>query len=226
MLSIVIPTLNSAGELGGTLAALAGDASDPPFGEIVIADGGSTDGTLAQARAAGAVVVSSAASRGVQLRRGGETATGDWLLFLHADTVLGAGWRDEAAEFIAGTGNRERAATFRFVLSDTRPAARRLERIVAWRCRRLGLPYGDQGLLLSRSYYDHLGGYRPLALMEDVDLVRRIGRRRLTLFETPAHTSAKRYQRRGYLPRSARNLFCLLLYFLGVPDRTLARFYG
>ncbi len=80
---------------------------------------------------------------------------------------------------MADPANAGRAAVFRFALDDATPAARRLERVVAWRCRTLGLPYGDQGLLLSRALYDALGGFRALRLMEDVDLIRRVGRARL-----------------------------------------------
>ncbi|MCZ6590383.1 MAG: glycosyl transferase family 2, partial [Alphaproteobacteria bacterium] len=89
-----------------------------------------------------------------------------------------------------------------------------------------GLPYGDQGLLLARELYDTLGGYRPLVLMEDVDLVRRLGRRRLVALPASARTSAERYRRSGYLVRSARNLLCLLLYRLGVPLPIVRRLYG
>jgi hypothetical protein len=127
---------------------------------------------------------------------------------------------------MAARENRERAAYFRYALDDDAPAARRLERVVAWRCRRLGLPYGDQGLLLSRALYDAVGGYRPIVLMEDVDIVRRLGRARLAALDHKAVTSAARYRRDGYLRRSARNLVCLSAWFLGVDPRRIARLYG
>ena len=103
---------------------------------------------------------------------------------------------------------------FRLSLDDCAREARLLEAISAWRARVLGLPYGDQGLLISRCFYETLGGYRPLALMEDVDIARRIGRQRFHHFDALAQTSALRYRRAGYFCRPARNLFCLLLYFL------------
>ena len=111
-------------------------------------------------------------------------------------------------------------------LDDPKAAARRLEVMVAWRCRVLGLPYGDQGLLISRAFHDRLGGFSDQPLMEDVALVRRIGRARLRFFETAALTSAARYRRAGYAWRSARNLGCLALYFLGVPPRWIVPLYG
>lgn len=122
--------------------------------------------------------------------------------------------------------NLERVAVFRFSLDEASPPARRLERLVAWRSRFFGLPYGDQGLLISRRFYERLGGFRAMPLMEDVDLVRRIGRRHLVLLDARAITSAARYRRDGWLLRSLRNLLCLTLYFLGLPPRLLLRFYA
>jgi glycosyltransferase involved in cell wall biosynthesis len=166
-------------------------------------------------------VVQAARGRGSQLRAGAEAVTGDWLLFVHADTRLAPGWRAAVAELAA-----DRAGYFRFRLDDGSPAARRLERRVAWRSSRFGLPYGDQGLFLSRALYEQVGGFRPLPLMEDVDLVRRIGRKRLVELPADAVTSAERWRKGGWRLRSARNLACLSLYFLGLPPRLIARLYG
>jgi hypothetical protein len=126
---------------------------------------------------------------------------------------------------MADPANRERAACFRLGFDDASAMARRLERIVAWRTRRLGLPYGDQGLVIARSFYDALGGYRPLPIMEDVDFARRIGRRRLSVLAATALTSAARYRRHGYAARMLRNMTCLALYFLGVPPLFIAGLY-
>jgi hypothetical protein len=118
------------------------------------------------------------------------------------------------------------AGYFRFVLDSADRRARRLERIVAWRGRVLGLPYGDQGLLIHRDLLRAVGGMKPMPLMEDVDLVRRLGRRRLRALPADAVTSAERWERDGYLRRSTRNLLCLSLWFAGVPPRLIRRLYG
>ncbi|HEX5318201.1 MAG TPA: TIGR04283 family arsenosugar biosynthesis glycosyltransferase [Stellaceae bacterium] len=215
-LSIVIPTLNAAGTLADCLQRLAGC-------EIVVADGGSADATVAVARGAGATVVEAPRGRGSQLAAGAEPARGEWLLFLHADCRLEAGWREAVRDFCA---NEDRAGYFALALDDKAPAARRVERLVAWRSRVLGLPYGDQGLLISRRLYDSAGGYAPIPLMEDVELARRLGRRRLAPIGATVTASARRYREGGYVARPLRNLACLGLYFAGVAPRRIARLYG
>lgn len=222
-LGIVIPTLNAANTLPRALEALSGDGLNP---DIVVCDGGSADTTVDIAQRFGARVTESLGGRGAQLAEGARTVLGDWLLFLHADTIPPPDWAETVTRFMDTPENRSRAGYFRFALDDPAPKARQLERLVRWRCRWLGLPYGDQGLLLSRSLYDALGGYPAVPLMEDVALVRRLGRARLVELPGVAVTGAARYRRHGYLLRSARNLVCLALYFLGLPPAAIKRIYG
>ena len=172
------------------------------------------------------MVVEAERGRGTQLATGAEHAAQEWLLFLHADTRLAPGWVEAASRFIGDESNRHFGGYWRFRLDDPSPKARRLERMVAWRCRRFGLPYGDQGLLVHRSLYDKAGGFRHIPLMEDVDLVCRIGRRNTVMLDADAITSAVRYRRDGYWLRPMRNLCLLSLFFLGVPPRLLVRLYG
>jgi rSAM/selenodomain-associated transferase 2 len=219
--SALIPTLNAAATLPATLAALRGSVA-----EIIIADGGSTDGTPDIAREHGALVIPAARGRGVQLRAAAEAATQPWLLALHADTKPGPGWQAAIADFIARPAAAAQAGYFRFTLNDPAPEARRLEAMVAWRCRWLGLPYGDQGLLIGRDFYRALGGYEAIPLMEDVALIRRIGRKRLVALPADFITSAEKWQRDGWYARSARNLFCLSLWFAGVAPERIAAFYA
>jgi rSAM/selenodomain-associated transferase 2 len=219
--SALIPTLNAAATLPATLAALRGSV-----GEIIISDGGSTDGTPDIAREHGALVIPAARGRGVQLRAAAEAATQPWLLALHADTKPGPGWQAAIADFIARPAVAAEAGYFRFTLNDPAPEARRLEAMVAWRCRWLGLPYGDQGLLIGRDFYRALGGYEAIPLMEDVALIRRIGRKRLVALPADFITSAEKWQRDGWYARSARNLFCLSLWFAGVAPERIAAFYA
>jgi rSAM/selenodomain-associated transferase 2 len=223
LVSVVIPTLNAAETLPTVRAALH---SAPLVAEIVVADGGSVDETNTIAEQAGMRVVVARRGRGTQLAAGAAAASSDWLLFLHADCVLASGWTEAVAAFIAAPRAAARAGYFDLALDDATSAARRLERIVAWRCRVLALPYGDQGLLISRTLYDAVGGFAPLPLMEDVDLARRLGRHRLARIGASCVASARRYRRDGYWRRPLRNLLCLSLYFAGLPPERLLRLYG
>jgi rSAM/selenodomain-associated transferase 2 len=211
--SIIIPTLNAAASLPATLAALG---QGP---EVIVVDGGSTDATVALANAFGARILTAPRGRGTQIAAGIAVASHPWLLLLHADTILSPAWRAAAHR------TPTRAGYFRFVLDSGDPRARRLERMVAWRSRVLGLPYGDQGLLIHRDLLRAVGGMKPLPLMEDVDLARRLGRSRLTALPADAVTSARKWETQGYLRRSARNLLCLSLWFAGVPPRLIRRIY-
>jgi len=229
MISVVIPCFNAEATLGPTLAALVPAVVDGVVQEAIIVDGGSTDETIAIAEAAGARFIRAQRGRGVQLQAGAAAARGDWLLFLHADTVLEPGWAEEAAGFMerVATGRRApAAAAFRFALDDDGLMPRLLEWMVALRCLLFALPYGDQGLLISRDLYRELGGFRSLPLMEDVDLVRRLKRRQRVMLKSRAVTSGARYRNEGYVARSLRNLCCITLYYLRVPARVLARLYG
>ena len=220
-LSVIVPALNAETSLAATLASVAAAA---PL-ETIVVDGGSADGTRDIATACGATVLTVSPGRGGQLAAGAAAARGTWLLFLHADTELAAEAPGALRHHMSAAENFDRAGIFEFRLDDPSPQARRIERVVAWRTRALGLPYGDQGLLISRALYDEIGGFRPLPLMEDVDIIRRLGRWRLVRLGAAAITSAARYRAGGWWARPARNLFCLSLYFAGVPPHAIARIY-
>ncbi len=229
MISVIVPTLNAEADLPACLTALVPAAMDGFVREVIVADGGSSDRTLAIADEAGARIVRSDRGRGVQLREGARDTKAVWLLFLHADTVLQPGWESETYRHIRDIengGKPDCAAAFRFALDDDGVLPGLLQAGVALRCRVLKLPYGDQGLLISRTLYEEAGGYRPVELMEDVDLVRRLGRRRIAILRSRAVTSAQRYRRDGYIRRALRNMACLGLYYARVPPRVLARLYG
>ena len=222
--SIVIPVLRDSVQLDGLLASLARRA-DHAAAEIIVANGDAGDEALAplKARYAGVRWVASPPGRGRQMNAGAAVASGRWLLFLHADTRLDERWRDalRQAESQGAVGG-----AFRFTLDSPRAVARVIERGVAWRTRWLGLPYGDQGLFVRRDAFEALGGYRPYPLMEDIDLVRRLRRHgRLRLSPLPVRTSARRWERDGWVRRSLRNLTLVALYFGGVSPRRLARRY-
>jgi rSAM/selenodomain-associated transferase 2 len=228
LISVIIPTLNAETSLAATLTALVPAVVDGLVRDVIIVDGGSSDRTLRIAEASGADIIRSPAGRGQQLITGAAAARGQWLLFLHADTVLEAGWEREASAFVerVEVGQRpEAAAAFRFALDDLGFLPRAVEWGVTMRCMLFRLPYGDQGLLMPARLYKSLGGYSAMPLMEDVDIIRRLGRSRTVVLRSRAVTSAIRYKRDGYLRRIARNLSCLALYRLQVPTHVIQRLY-
>lgn len=220
-ISVVIPTLNAALALRGCFAALTEGLEAGVIREVIVSDGGSTDETVAVAEAAGAEIVSGAATRGGQLRRGCAAAQGEWIFVLHADSWPAPGWAEAAARHMAQGGAGWGLLAFR--------ATGMAPRIVAgWanlRSRILGLPYGDQGLLLPRTLYDSVGGYPDQPLMEDVALVRSL-RGQLHPMDFTVSTGAERYEAQGWLRRGTHNLGTLLRYQLGADPKALARRYA
>ena len=227
MISIVIPTLNAEAGFAACLDALIPATVDGLVREVIVVDGGSADGTCAIADGFGARVLSAPPGRGGQLRAGAEAARGDWLMFLHADTVLEARWADDAAMHIRK--NTERAAVFTLAFDVPYWQATLISATAMLRTRMFRLPYGDQGLLISRAMYDAVGGFSPMPLFEDVDIIRRMtrafGRNAFRVLEAKATTSAERYERLGYMRCVVRNNLLLARYLTGAPPEDLARVY-
>ena len=226
MISVVIPTLNAQRHgFGVTLSALVPAVVDGVVREVIVADGGSRDHTLAIADEAGCEIVTSEPGRGRQLRAGVSKARFPWLLFLHPDAELEAGWHHEAAQFmerVASGRRRPAAAVFRFALDDEGLAPRLIERGAGVRTSLLKLPRGGQGLLISRALYTEIGGFKDLPFMEDLDFVRRLGSARVSVLRARAIASAHRYRDDGYVKRTLTDQLCLALFLAGVsPERIL-----
>lgn len=220
MISVIIPTLNEAQSLPTLLAQLRAEVS---LGEIIVSDGGSTDATRSAALAGGARWVCGPPGRGGQLARGIAASRGSVLLMLHADTAFPPGG---LAAIEAALARRAEApgGNFSLLFDGEEAFSRWLESFYA-RLRRHGVYYGDSGIFVRRTALDAIGGIRPIALMEDFDLVRRLERAGPTLhIETPALvTSSRRFAGRGRVAIIAGWLRVHLLYALGVaPDRLAA----
>jgi glycosyltransferase involved in cell wall biosynthesis len=218
MISVVIPTLNAGRLLPRCFDCLIPAVVRGVVREVIVADGGSADDSLAIADAAGARIVQAHPNRAALLSAGAAAARSDWLLFLHPETALEPGWDVETESFLEqAVPERPRAAVFRFALEDFGGDARRAEVKAALRGALFALPYGDQGLLIPRRFYQKLGGYRALARMEDVDLVRRIGRSRLVTLRARAVNAARPPQ------PMVKGMAMALLHVLRVPSLVLAR---
>jgi rSAM/selenodomain-associated transferase 2 len=221
-LAVVIPTLNEAQALPfllGDLEALERSVSL----DVVIADGGSTDGTAACALQSGARVVPAPRGRARQLNAGAGAARGEWLLFLHADSRLPPAAQRALLNVVNGPVLLG-AAVFRFAIDLPPPWRHVVEsgqalREAVWR-----LPYGDQGLLVRRELFEAVGGYPDLPLMEDVAMIRAL-RQRTSIERLPAAlvTSGRRYRRDGVVRTSLTHTVLIALFFLGVSPMRLAR---
>ncbi|MCH7870783.1 MAG: TIGR04283 family arsenosugar biosynthesis glycosyltransferase [Planctomycetes bacterium] len=216
-ISIVIPTLNEAEHLRGTLDGLR----QADVYEIIVADGGSGDETADIALACGATVVRCERGRGMQFNAGAAAAGGEILLFLHADTSLPAGFEACVREMLERPGVS--AGAFSLRIDGARRSYRVIERLVAWRSRFLGLPYGDQALFMTDETFQAVGRYPEFAAMEDFELVRRLRRiGQIAIAIEQVVTSARRWSKRGVLRTTALNAACVAAYLCGVSPHRIA----
>jgi len=223
-LTIVIPAYNAEAVLPLCLSSLLPGLETSLIREVILVDGGSADQTIRIAEGAGATVLRSPVKqRAAQLRLGFDHARGKWLLFLHADTALSRDWAERVQAHLAT--RPDQAAAFTLAYRSDAPMAKVVARRANWRARVLALPYGDQGLLISRDLYVHVGGYADIPFMEDVHLVRRLGKKRLTLLSAEARTDAAKYERDGWRKRSWQNALLITRYLLGAPPEKLAKSY-
>jgi len=219
--SIVIPTLDEAPRIAAAVERAW--ATGPR--EVIVVDGGSRDGTADIAAAGGAAVIFSPRGRAAQQNRGAAAASGDALLFLHADCWLAPHGLDQVLHTLLD--ERIVGGAFWQSIEAEGTAYRLLERGNAWRVARWGLPYGDQGIFVRREIFERLGGFPLVPLMEDVRFsraLRRLGR--VALLPGPLHVSARRWQRHGILRQTLRNWTLLAAERLGVSPARLAGRYA
>jgi rSAM/selenodomain-associated transferase 2 len=215
-ISVVLPTLNEANTIGPAIVAARAVLGDC---DVIVADGGSEDGTPAAARAAGARVIEAAGSRAEAMNAGAVLTECEALLFLHADTFLPTGAGDAIRDALATADG----GAFRLGF-DAR--GRVWSHLSAGHARVVGRAYGDQALFVSRAAFERVGGYGPLPIMEDYDLVKRLRRTgRFTIVPLQVRSSARRQRREGELRTFLRVAAIKLLYRLGVPAHVLARAY-
>jgi len=222
LVSIVVPTLNEAATLPGLLAHLGGLMGR--F-ELVVADGGSTDATVALARShhVAPCVVEVVGGRAAQLNLGVAASCGELLLFVHADSRLPANaYRSLAAAW--GDGEVV-GGNFRLRFQGGDAFARGLGAYYRL-SRRLGIYYGDSSIFARREVFERLGGFRELPIMDDYDLARRLERAgRTACLPGPALTSARRWRRAGVARTVGSWVLIQCLYWIGVPSGRLARIY-
>jgi rSAM/selenodomain-associated transferase 2 len=220
MISVIIPALNEAGSIAGTLRAIF--ALDPSL-DVIVVDGGSADGTAGVATSHGARIVQSDRGRGLQLARGAEQARGDVLWFVHADTLPHPGALADIEAALRDPGIA--GGNFRLRFDGHSLGARFLNRLQGLR-KMLGWHYGDNTIFVRRRVYLKIGGFRPYPLFEDADLVKRIRRTgRFATLPGPVTSSSRRFDDGRFFSTGLSWIVLQTLYWIGVPPRILARLY-
>jgi rSAM/selenodomain-associated transferase 2 len=224
--SIIVPALHEAAGIASFLSHLRSldGAQDC---EIIVVDGSPEQDTLAVIRDPGVIKLVADTGRARQMNAGAAAATGDILIFLHADTKLpGEALTRIAGVFESGGAYVGGAFDLRF------DSGRAFIRFIAWsaglRSRITRIPFGDQAIFLRKSYFDEVGGYRDIPLMEDVELMGRLKKRgdRISILKEPAVTSARKYLKDGIVYSAVRNHALRILYSMGVsPDRLVKLYY-
>lgn len=218
-ISVIIPVLNEAEAIAPTLASTRGTDID-----VIVVDGGSQDGTVERVRDLGFPIITSPPGRANQMNAGAAVATGEILLFLHADTRLPAGFDQQVR---AALGQREAiAGAFHLKIDSPDWRLRLVEWGVGVRSRCFQLPYGDQAIFLKASLFRDLGGFSPLPIMEDFELVCRLRRQgRVDIVPPAVLTSSRRWDRVGIWRTTWVNQGMVAGYFLGVAPARLVQWY-
>jgi rSAM/selenodomain-associated transferase 2 len=220
--SIIVPTLNEEQSIGSTLSALTHPTRKI---ELIVVDGESDDATAAVARGWGARVITSSRGRGIQMHEGARSASGQILLFLHADTTLPSDAIDRIIETIQLDGDVV-GGNFDITFDGNSRAAR----FMTWlypKLEKIGLSYGDSCIFVRASIYADIGGFKPFPIFEDVDLINRLKKRgRMMHLPIAVVTSSRRFEGRNFAVTFARWSIMQGLYWIGIPPRLLNQLYS
>ncbi|MBD2300671.1 MULTISPECIES: TIGR04283 family arsenosugar biosynthesis glycosyltransferase [Nostocales] len=219
-ISIIIPTLNEADNISGAIASTQSGKNI----EVIVVDGGSSDDTIKIAQSLGAKVISSPPGRAKQMNAGAAVASGDVLLFLHADTRLPVGFDILICTALQQPG----VVAGAFDLQIDHPAfgLRLVELGVKLRSRFFQMPYGDQAIFLTPEIFQKIGNFPELPIMEDFELIRRLNSTgRIVIINTPVVTSARRWLQKGIVKTTLLNQIIVLAYLFGVSPARIRSWY-
>ncbi|TAF06837.1 MAG: glycosyltransferase [Nostocales cyanobacterium] len=219
-ISIIIPTLNEANNLK---AAITSTQSSKNV-EVIVVDGGSDDGTPSVAQFLGASVISSAPGRAIQMNIGAAMASGEILLFLHADTRLPAGFDHMIRTALQQPGTI--AGAFALRIDSPHWGLRLVEWGVKWRSHFYQLPYGDQAIFLTKTAFTEVGNFPQMPIMEDFELMSRLKRiSKITIIEVPVVTSPRRWLKKGIFRTTLLNQIIIIAYLIGVSPERIRKWY-
>lgn len=219
-ISIIIPVLNEAARI----ASLINQIEKTEEIEIIIVDGLSVDNTAELASNLGVNVISTNRGRALQMNTGAKIASGEILLFLHADTELPQGF----AALVQDALNQPKiiAGAFELKIEGRHRGLRLIEKLVSLRSHFLQLPYGDQAIFIKAETFQKFGGFPELPIMEDFEFIRGLKRYgKIKILPVAVITSGRRWQQLGILKTTLINQFMIIGYYLGIPPEKLADFY-
>ena len=219
-ISIIIPVLNEGKTISETIAHLANNSNL----EVIVVDGGSQDDTVMIARSQGVQVICAPIGRAQQMNAGAAIATGDILLFLHADTRLPPNFPSLVRQALQHPGTI--AGAFELGIDDQMLGLRLIERMANWRSQFLSMPYGDQAIFVQASIFHNIGGFPNLPIMEDFEFIRSLKKSgKIAIVPASVLTSARRWQKLGIIQTTLINQLMIIGYFLRVPPAKLVTWY-
>jgi rSAM/selenodomain-associated transferase 2 len=222
--SIIVPVLNEQGQINSFIDEIKGQSFDGNF-EIIVVDGDPQCGTIKAIRDNSVICITSSKGRARQMNAGAAIARGEILIFLHADTKLPVGALQKISQVL---GNLKYiGGAFDLGIDSDRLILKYIAVRASFRSRLNRIPYGDQAIFIRKKYFDQIGRFREIPLMEDVDLMRRIKKDRKKIYILPdkVTTSARRWESEGALYTTMRNQILVGLFYLGVSPHRLAKYY-
>ena len=219
-ITLVIPTLNSEKTINKTLEKIKSN-----FFEIVIIDGNSNDNTLNICKKYTNDIYSTCPGRGNQLNLGSIKSKGEWLFFLHSDSILDQNCIKQIYSFTQNIKYIKKAGVFKLKINYESIFARLLERAANIRTKIFGLPYGDQGLLIKKDFYVEIGGFKNISIMEDIEIIRSIDSQNIVILDGFIKTNPEKYLKDGWIKRPIKNFICLLLFFLNSDINFIYKIY-
>jgi rSAM/selenodomain-associated transferase 2 len=221
LISIIIPTLNEAGNIKETI--ISSQFSNNV--EIIVVDGGSKDETLFIAKSLNVKVIISPPGRANQMNVGAMAASGEILLFLHADTRLPANFEQMMRTTLVKPGIV--AGAFALRINAPNWGLRLVELGVKWRSHLWQMPYGDQGIFLTKDVFQQVGNFPPIPIMEDFELIRKLKTMgKIYLLPTPVITSPRRWLKKGIIQTTMLNQIIVIAYLLGVSPQQIRNWYS